>query len=151
MPEFVRRTPCPQVKGGYAAYREYVREDFRRRCAHCVMEELHAGGVRNFEIDHFRPRGRFPECINDFYNLYWSCHPCNQNKRDEWPSPALEEQGIGFVDLCSDDFDKHYEDEEGKLKPLTRSGAYTVDVIRLNSEHLVDLRRLLTQWYGSYR
>lgn len=145
MPYFDRRRPAPQVSGGYASFRPYVREDFCRRCAYCLLHERWTAGVENFELDHFRPKSRFPLLAKDFYNLYWACHPCNHMKLDIWPPAALEAKGIGFVDLCTEEFFAHFEYmEDGHWKGLTPSGQYTIDKLRLNRGHLVDLRRMLT-------
>jgi hypothetical protein len=144
MPHFLRRAPAPKVKGDYSAFRPFVREDFLRQCAFCLFAELLAGGEENFELDHFRPRQRFPELVNDFYNLYYSCHPCNHIKRDSWPPPTLEEQGICFVDLCKEDFASHFSVElDGTWKGLTNPGNYTIDKLNLNRKHLVTVRLLL--------
>jgi hypothetical protein len=144
MPYFVRRTPAPKVKGGYRSFRPFVREDFLRQCAFCLFPELLAGGEEDFELDHFRPRYRFPELLNDFYNLYYSCHPCNNIKRDSWPPPVLEEQGIYFVDLCKENFASHFSvEKDGTWNGLTGSGNYTIDKLNLNRKHLVTLRGLL--------
>ena len=144
MPYFLRRTPPPKVKGDYHSFRPFVREDFSRQCAFCLFSELLAGGEENFELDHFRPRHRFPDLLNDFYNLYYSCHPCNHIKRGSWPSPALEEQGISFVDLCKEDFATHFSVEKnGIWSGLTNPGKYTIDKLNLNRQHLVIVRGLL--------
>ncbi|HEY6807126.1 MAG TPA: hypothetical protein VI306_26355 [Pyrinomonadaceae bacterium] len=95
-------------------------------------------------MDHFRPKHRFPELLNDFYNLYYSCHPCNHIKRDSWPPPALEQQGIYFVDLCKEDFATHFSiEKDGEWSGLTKPGKYTIDKLNLNRQHLVALRGLL--------
>lgn len=144
MPHFSRRTPAPNVKGGYRSLRPFVREDFSRQCAFCLFSEVLAGGEENFELDHFRPRQRFPELVNDYYNLYYSCHPCNHIKRDSWPSSALEEKGICFVDLCKEDFATHFiVEKDGTLKGVTVPGDYTIDKLNLNRQHLVIVRGLL--------
>lgn len=144
MPYYLRRTQAPNVKGGYRSFRPFVREDFFRQCAFCLVAELLAGGEEDFELDHFRPKHRFPELLNDFYNLYYSCHPCNHIKRDSWPPPSLEEQGICFVDLCKEDFATHFRvEKDGTWNGLTNPGKYTIDKLNLNRQHLVILRGLL--------
>jgi hypothetical protein len=143
MPYFLRRTPPPFVKGDYRSFRPFVREDFSGQCAFCLFPELLAGGEENFELDHFRPRRLFPELLNDFYNLYYSCHPCNHIKRDSWPPQTLEEQGIRFVDLCKEDFASHFQVEHGIWHGLTKPGEYTIDKLNLNRQHLVTVRALL--------
>ena len=143
MPHFVR-SPNPTVKGGYRSFRPFVRADFSSQCAYCLMSEPFAGGEENFELDHFRPKKRFPDLWNDFYNLYYSCHPCNFTKLDHWPADELQSRGVMLVDLCKDEFATHFSAEpSGELIGLTESGKYTIHLLRLNRRHLVRLRRLL--------
>lgn len=123
-------------------FRNAVREDFRATCAYCLLEERWAAGAENFEIDHFRPRALFPGLALAFYNLYWSCHPCNKIKASKWPSESIRKTGVGFVDLCLDDFDEHFiEQPSGQWLGKTASANYTIDALRLNRIHLVELRR----------
>jgi hypothetical protein len=146
MPHFERTKPAPNVSGGYASFRPYVREDFRRQCAYCLVGVLLAAGVENFELDLFRPKKAFPQLKEDFYNLYYACHPCNRIKWDSWPPPDLEARGISFVDLCTDEFAMHFRSlADGTWDGLTESGKYTIEMLRLNREHLVEARRLLRQ------
>jgi len=145
MSHFVRSI-APVVVGGYRAFRTYVRKDFNHQCAYCLMSEFFAGGEENFELDHFRPKKRFPNLLNDFYNLYYSCHPCNFTKLDHWPPAELESRGIGLVDLCKDEFGTHFSAQtNGKWTGLTKSGDYTIELLRLNRKHLVKLRGWLTE------
>jgi hypothetical protein len=144
MPHFLRMKPAPRVSGGYQAFRDYVRNDFCHRCAYCLIAEWLAAGVENFELDHFRPKSRFPEKKQDFYNLFYACHPCNMLKHDSWPPEDLEARGITFVDLCQDDFQTHFKLlEDGTWDGITESGRYTIEILRLNREHLVLVRRFL--------
>lgn len=146
MARFKRSSPAPKVKGDYPAFRPYVRQDFEQCCAYCYLHERHAGGEKNFELDHFRPLKQFPKLRRVFENLHWSCHVCNgiKSKSNHWPSDELLARGIRFVDLCEDDFDQHYQVlPDGTLNPLTLSASYTIDTIDLNSEHLRKLRAIL--------
>ena len=146
MPYFARTRPAPQVRGGYRTFRPHVRADFRRRCAYCLFAELLAAGEENFELDHFRPQSVFPSQKNDFYNIYYACHPCNHIKRDVWPSSEMEARGLGFVDLCTDEFATHFKPRaDGTWEGVTESGRYTIDMLRLNRGHLITLRRRLKQ------
>ncbi|MBS1835653.1 MAG: HNH endonuclease [Acidobacteria bacterium] len=144
-PHFVRRRLAPVIgTRNYQSFRENVRRDFRRTCAYCLLEEIWAAGLENFEIDHFRPRSLFPEYETSYYNLYWSCHVCNRLKRDYWPSPDLIERGYTFVDLCETAFDEHFAlVETGEWHAKTKAAEYTIDLLRLNRPHLVALRLLL--------
>jgi hypothetical protein len=146
---FTRTSPAPTVTGDYGAFRSYVRQDFEQCCAYCYLHERHAGGETNFELDHFCPKDKFPHLRRTFTNLYWSCSVCNgfKGKSNHWPSDELIAQGKCFVDLCKDDFETHYNIlDDGTLEALTPSAEYTIDKIRLNSEHLIKIRyRLLKE------
>lgn len=142
---FVRRAHPPEVTGrDHRVFRQYVREDFRATCGYCLLEEKWAAGLDNFELDHFRPKSLFPQLAMNFYNLYWSCHVCNRVKHDQWPSPALQELGIGFVDFCVTSFSVHFDEKStGEWHGKTPSARYTIDALRLNRPHLVELRLIL--------
>lgn len=110
------------------------------------MHERWAAGAEGFQLDHFRPCKLFPELERDFLNLYYACYPCNKKKHDKWPSRELQGQAIGFVDLCRDEFSDHFEEcPDGSWRPLTPSAGYTMDSLRLNSEHLKELRCILAR------
>lgn len=143
MARFSRTYPAPIVKHPYRDFRPFVQADFRRCCSYCCLHEQWAAGEENFQIDHFRPKSKFPNLINDFYNLYWSCAVCNSPycKGDTWLTQEEMNKGVGFVDLCSDDFEDHYHlQPDGYLVGLTDSARYTIEKIRLNRKHLVFLR-----------
>ena len=123
-----------------------VQGDFERCCAHCYLHELYAAGEHGYKLDHFYPKDErlFPARRNDFYNLYWSYEPCNSKKSNKWPPYEALANGICFVDLCVDDFDQHYRlRTDGRLEPLTTSAAYTIAALRLNDEHLIEIRSFL--------
>jgi HNH endonuclease len=144
MSHFARTKPAPLVTGGYRGFRTYVRADFCQKCAYCLIAELWAAGEQHFELDHFRPKSLFPELEQDFYNLYYACHPCNLSKHRFWPPEDLEQRGTTFVDLCQDEFESHFRsNEDGTWSGITESGKYTVDILRLNKKHLVQVRLLL--------
>ena len=139
---FSRLEPILLVTGSYRLFRPYLRRDFRQCCAYCLLHEFWAGGESNFEIDHFRPVSKFPELKREYSNLCYACHVCNFYKWDHWPSSDLEAQGIGFVDLCTSEFDQHYLlQSDGFLEPLTLAANYTLTLLHLNSSHLIALRR----------
>jgi hypothetical protein len=127
-----------------------VRDDFDCTCHWCLVPEFYAGGERNFELDHFRPRNRFPEQVNQYFNLYYACHPCNLVKRDTWPTPEIAARGIGFVDLCVDPVSAHFQVlSDGSIVPLTDSARYTIDHLMLNNRHLREIRVLIRRLPGA--
>jgi hypothetical protein len=145
---FLRRQIAPVIMGQYVKFRPFVREDFIECCAYCLLHERLAGGKANFELDHFRPKSlpQFAKLINDFFNLYYACHVCNHIKAFRWPSPEQEAKGYVFIDFCQEKFSLHFrEDENGRWIPQTLAGEYTAERLNLNSNHLVELRAVLTR------
>jgi len=149
MAHFTRTRPAPVLSSrDYSSLRPQVRKDFRHQCAYCLMEEFLLGGRGNFELDHFRPQSRFPHLRLDFYNLFYSCHICNKMKGN-LPTPELEALGVGFANLCEHDFATHFAVTiDGRWQGRTRVGQYTVDALRLNSDHLLAHRRYLAEVHG---
>ncbi len=146
MARFTRTTPVPFVTKTYSKFRLYIRADFEQCCAYCYFHEFNAHGEKNFQIDHYRPKDKFPELICDFHNLYWACAVCNgiKSKSNQWPKPELLAKGICFVDLCRDTWEEHYHlHADGVLEGLTLSAKYTIEAIDLNSEYFVKKRASL--------
>ncbi|MBC7528150.1 MAG: HNH endonuclease [Chthonomonadaceae bacterium] len=144
MARFTRTSPAPFLTKTYSKYRSHVRADFEQCCAYCHRHEDWAGEEEVFEIDHFRPQDKFPHLISIYENLCWSCRACNgrKSKSHHWPTYGQLVEGSGFVDLCADDWEQHYEIlPNGNLKGLTKQANYTIKMIRLNRETLVRLRR----------
>ena len=60
---------------------------FFGNCGYC--EEDDKG-----EVDHFRPKSRFPERVYEWENWVFVCHACNHVKGGKWPAG-------GYVDPCA--------------------------------------------------
>ena len=69
-------------------FRAELGQRFRMQCGYC--EIIYAG-----DVDHFRPKSKFPELVYVWDNWVFACSVCNQkNKREKWPA-------IGYVDPCA--------------------------------------------------
>ncbi len=68
-------------------FHENVSNTFSSLCGYC--EERCIG-----EVDHFRPKSKFPERVYKWDNWVLACHTCNSKKSKHWPSG-------GFVDPCA--------------------------------------------------
>jgi len=130
-------TPPPQKK--YQDYKPYLRRDFHIRCAYCLIHEAHYGGLRNYHVDHFRPKKLFPQLTLSYPNLYYACGLCNTFKSDVWPSPEQQHAGFAFADPCIEDpYEIHFQvnDHDGSLRPITNAGQYTIAHLRLDRNQL---------------
>ncbi len=60
---------------------------FSGLCAYC--EERDKG-----EVDHFRPKSKFPALVYAWSNWLFACHNCNQTKGAKWPPD-------GYINPCA--------------------------------------------------
>jgi len=72
---------------GHAKLRAALARLFRDKCAYCESSLLNS----DWEVDHFRPKGRVAECPEhpgyywlayEWTNLYPACEHCNQHRRE---------------------------------------------------------------------
>lgn len=91
-----KRGPKPN-DSHWRKFHENLRVVFFSLCAFC--EELCKG-----EVDHFRPKSRFPELVYEWSNWLFSCHDCNHMKgrKGVWTSG-------GYVDPCAESRAEHPE------------------------------------------
>lgn len=71
----------------WGQFRPNLKRVFRGICGYC---ESRVEG----EVDHFRPKTRYPELVYSWFNWVYACTTCNRRKWDRWPS-------YGFVDPCA--------------------------------------------------
>ena len=129
----------------WRAFQSDLARAFEELCAYC--EVLCTG-----EVDHFRPKSRFPKSVYDWSNWVLVCRDCNLAKGDKWPS-------TGYVDPCADtelEFPERYFDfdtQTGEILPRQglnserRTKAYgMIHDLKLNGRHHLKRRRL-TLWY----
>ncbi len=114
--------------------RERVRQRANFACEFCDISETDTGG--ELTIDHFRPSSKGGDDSLD--NLLYSCVRCNQYKLDYWPdhpgeptlwNPRLEPASTHFIEL-----------DDGTLYPLTETGLFTLQRLRLNRSPLIQHR-----------
>jgi hypothetical protein len=131
---FFNRQENPPQYSDAKVYKSFLRQDFRRQCAYCERTEAFLGGEEAFEVDHFKPRQRFPELASVYRNLYYSCRKCNLYKSSTWPSDERAKAGFVFADPCIEDpYLAHLREHlDGALDELTACGEFTNGHIRLD-------------------
>ena len=107
---------------------------FHGLCAYC--EERRRG-----EVDHFRPKSRYPDLVYAWSNWLFACHDCNHAKGEKWPPR-------GYVDPCARSRGARPEHffsfdlltgeilpKEGLSRARRRKAQSTIDDLRLNEWH----------------
>lgn len=132
-------------RSSYQDYREELRWDFYFSCGYCTLAETEARAV-GFEIDHYRPQRTHPDLESAYENLIWSCRPCNRQKGGF--SPNADDSAVGRVVLRPDehDFRDHLEIVDDELEGRTVPGRWTIELLGLNRNALVRLRRLRARY-----
>lgn len=93
------------------------------KCAYCESEML---AVSFGEIEHIRPKSKYPHLVLDWGNLTLVCSKCNNEKRDKY----FEE--LSFVNPYEDDVAEHIFAGGAYLYSSTERGEITIREIKLN-------------------
>lgn len=130
----IRRSTV-EARERYSEYREDLKRDFNGSCGYCDDSDQRTDRIC-FHIDHFAPKKIFPELKVTYTNLVYSCRFCNMRKSDHWigNDSTIHHNGKkGFIDPCSDEYDKHLErDSTGKIMGKTELGRYIINRLCLN-------------------
>lgn len=122
----------------------HLMKDFECRCAYSMVHMDLAGGESSMEVDHFKPKKKFPKKANSYSNLMLASRHCNGKKGDAWPTREMKKLGFEFINPCKElDYGNHIfeEIETGKLVGATNKGWYQIDKCMLNAPHLIRQRR----------
>lgn len=148
------RDKCPQrsigvsVENDYKKYRSQLAADFNHRCGYC--NDLDTPRKEYFEIDHFVPKDIMKTMTdNDYSNLVYACHSCNNAKRAKWPSKDEKISFVGnegWIDPCDANYETQFERlTTGAIKPKTRLGKWMYDNLKLGKtqhEYLWNIEQL---------
>jgi uncharacterized protein (TIGR02646 family) len=113
---------------------------FLGKCAYCESKYIHVGFG---DIEHFRPRSKFPLLAVKWTNLLLSCGRCNSSgvKGDKFPR-------IKLINPCIDNPDEHflfsYDEYIGiaNVSGITPGGIITEQILQLNRDDLRNNRSL---------
>lgn len=77
--------------GTYKTWKPLIRQEGRNQCCYCAIHEAQFGGMRNFHVEHYRPKKKYPELENVVNNLFYSCSICNTFKGSSWTGEPLDD------------------------------------------------------------
>ncbi|MBI5558340.1 MAG: TIGR02646 family protein [Deltaproteobacteria bacterium] len=111
---------------------------FHDKCAYCESKISH---IAYEQIEHFRPKSKFPELTFEWTNLLLSCPICNglAYKGDHFPE---ETEGGPLINPCEDMPDEHLDfvfDLDARLATVvgkTARGETTKKLLGLNRDDL---------------
>lgn len=131
-----KRTHTGVFRTTNATNKKYLACDFNHRCAYCDDLDSIGGGYRTYHVEHFAPKEKFPELINTYDNLLFSCPYCNGSKSDDWPSENSNISFVGnagYIDPCLDEYYVHLDRDEktGEIIYKTNLGQYMYEHLQL--------------------
>lgn len=117
------RTYSGKELADYRRYKDSLVKDFKNRCGYTYCLDFWFGGKTNFQIDHFKPKSKFPELERNYKNLVYSCSYVNRAKSDDFGS---------YIDPVDEDYNLHfYRDELGNIYPKDNSASAKYMYIKL--------------------
>lgn len=126
------------TKGKYGDWKNLLAEEGSYHCVYCAIKDTRLGGIRNFHVEHYRPKSIFPDLTNIIFNLFYACPICNVFKSDDWYDVTGNFEDIFYPDPSTCDYSKLFElNCDGKLKGKNKTGVYIVNKLALNRNQLI--------------
>ncbi|MBK6685423.1 MAG: hypothetical protein IPG45_13205 [Deltaproteobacteria bacterium] len=99
--------------------------------------------MRNFHVEHYRPKSRFAALANDYDNLFFACGICNVFKGDDWPGdPDPSNNAIAYPKPSNVDYNSLFSvDDGGAVSGRNPAAVYLIERVHLNRAQLIVSRR----------
>ncbi len=130
-----------QPNGKYTEWKEILAEEGKHQCVYCSISEANFGGIRNYHVEHFRPKSieEFKILENDIKNLFYSCSICNCFKGNDWKK---DESDFKYYDPSKIDYSDVFVIEDSfQLDGRCKSSNYMINKLFLNRPQLLIHRR----------
>ena len=136
-------TATPSAQTTYQGWKPELAKEARYQCVYCCIDEAGFGGYRNFHVEHFKPKSRFPNLELDYSNLFYACAVCNSFKLNDWPSDAEDVGAACYVDPSKVDYATlfHVDELRGVLSASSVAAVYIEHRLHLNRPQLLIARR----------
>lgn len=109
----------------YHRYKDALASDFSHHCGYTNCSDSWLGGMRCYQIDHFKPYSIYPDKKNDYNNLVYCCSYVNRAKWDD--------DNDNYLDPCDTDYNEHFRrDKYGVIIPISPKASYMVSRLHLN-------------------
>lgn len=139
-----RRIPKEKSKqptsGSYKDWKELLAKEGFNQCVYCSIHEARFGGIRNFHVEHFRPKSKFKGLTNDINNLFYACAICNVFKSNDWHEndDELNFDRIFYPDPSKVDYKDLFKvGDNGFLKGNYLASKFLVEKLALNRPQLI--------------
>mgnify|MGYP000702021129 CR=1 FL=1 len=130
--------------------KQYLLEEQENSCCpYCEIEI----SLYNSQIEHIKPKDKFPKLLADHNNLVACClesKRCGNSKANKWNELFINP----VTENPEDYFD--YDIKTGKIIPIFKDGEknkkanYTIDLLNLNDNRLCNIRRKYILEFSNY-
>lgn len=147
--KIVQKIPGFQpTEGKYSDWKVFLSEEAEHQCVYCSIHESSMGGIRNFHVEHYRPKSKFQDLTNTYLNLFYACPICNTFKSDDWPNEPPLDNGfstIYYPDPSKLDYGQLFnvDTATGLISGNNVTGLYIEQKLYLNRPQLITDRKLL--------
>ena len=127
--------------------KQYLLEEQENSCCpYCEIEI----SLYNSQIEHIKPKDKFPKLLADHNNLVACClesKRCGNSKANKWNELFINP----VTENPEDYFD--YDIKTGKIIPIFKDGEknkkanYTIELLKLNDNRLCDIRKIFIVQY----
>ena len=142
-----RRIPKEEAiqpsKGSYRDWKEILAKEGFHQCVYCAIPEASFGGIRNFHVEHYKPKSKFKHLMNDIRNLFYACSVCNTFKGNDWSEPLDDHSTPSYPDPSRVDYSDLFSInwESGVVEGRYIASKYVVEKSYLNRNQLILERR----------
>lgn len=131
--------------GKYNDWKQLLAIEGANQCVYCAIHENSMGGIRNFHVEHYRPKSIFTDKENDYCNLFYACPICNTFKSNDWPNEPIDDNSIASYPNPSDvDYNTLFDVDirKGLIEGRNIAAKYIQEKIFLNRPQLITERRI---------
>lgn len=132
------RRENPPAFSSYRNFKPFLEREFGYKCVYCRAPDTRLNHVV-FHIDHYRPKGRFPDLINEYSNLFYSCSSCNVRKGQYWPP---ESSSPMIPNPCDHIMFRHVRFSRNRVTAHSVHGAWMIEILDLNDENSISFREM---------
>ncbi|MDX1960953.1 MAG: hypothetical protein SFU98_20455 [Leptospiraceae bacterium] len=132
--------------GTYSDWKGHLAKEGFHQCVYCTIKESSFGGIRNFHVEHYKPKGKadFKSLTNIFTNLFYACSICNSFKSDDFPLNPTEDLNIpSYPDPSKYDYSNFIGIDFSTMEAFGENAAsnYMIYKLFLNRPQLLQLRK----------
>ncbi len=142
----IQKNPVNQpLVGTYVDWKQQIAIECFNQCVYCAIHENSMGGIRNFHVEHYRPKSKFKDKENDYLNLFYSCAVCNTFKNNDWPNePTPDNSRASYPNPSEIDYNFLFEIDHSKglIEGKNIAAKYIQEKLFLNRPQLITERRI---------